>query len=274
MKHLTITFIGGGNMTRSLVVGLIASGYDPKKITVTNRGAEKLAFFRDQLGMPTTQNNREGASHADVLVLSVEPLQIKAVCEELKETIIDKRPLIISVINGATVGFMREIIGMEVPIVRAMPNTPASVGAGATGLYASASVSDEQKNTAEAIFRAAGMVLWLDGEDQINVVTAISGCGPAYVFLIMEAIQATGEAMGLSPEAARLLTLETVLGAARMAIETDQDVVQLRQFITAAGGSTERAINALEVGGIRSLMANAMNAARDRAEELAKKLSE
>lgn len=274
MNQPVITFIGGGNMARSLVVGLIANGYDPKKIMVTNRGGEKLGFFRDKLGVQTTQNNAEGASQADVLVLSVEPLQIKAVCEELKEIIIKKKPLIISVINGATIQLIQQIIGADVAIVRAMPNTPASVGAGATGLYANSSASADQKNRAEAILRSVGLVLWVEVEDQINAVTAISGCGPAYIFLIMEAMQASGEAMGLPPEAARLLTVETVLGAGRMAIETDQDVVQLRQFITAAGGSTERAINALELGGIRSLMTNAIMAARDRAEELATKLSE
>ena len=274
MNHPTITFIGGGNMTRSLVSGLIAHQYAPQKICVTNRRAEKLAFFQDQLGVQTTQDNAQGARQAEVLVLSVEPLQLKTVCEELKGIVAEKKPLIISVINGATIALMQKMLGDTTAIVRTMPNTPASVRAGATGMVANTHTSVVQKNTAEGIMRAVGLALWLEDEDQMNLVTAVSGCGPAYLFLVMEAIQSAGEAMGLPAETARLLTLETVLGAARMALETEESVVQLRQFITAPGGSTERAIEALEAGNLRALIADAMTAAKDRAQELTKKLSE
>lgn len=268
----TITFIGGGNMARNLVVGLIANGYDPHGIWVTNRTAEKLLFFRDQCAVHTTQNNKEGAKQADVIVLSVKPQQIKTVCEEIREVVSSKNKLIVSVALGVTTNMIQKWLGGNAAVVRAMPNTPASVHAGATGLFANAHTSADQKNLAESLLRAVGLVVWLNKEEQIDLVAALSGSGPAYIFLVMESLQNAAREMGVPDDCVGLLTAQTVLGAAKMALEVDQDVVQLRQFVTSPGGSTERAIKVLEAGHIRQLFSEALKAALNRAKELTQQL--
>ena len=270
MKTTTITFIGGGNMARNLIIGLIKSQYDSNYIWVTNRTPEKLVYFRDTVGIRTTGNNCEGAKFADVIVLAVEPAQIKMVCEEIKEVVKKRLPLLISVANGIRTELIKSWLDVDCPVVRAMPNTPASVQSGVTGLYAGLSVSVSEKDLAETIFHAVGLVVWLDTEELVNVVAALSGCGPAYVFLIMEALQEAGKKLGLPKEVARLLTLGTVQGAARMALESEEDVIQLRRFVTVPGGSTEQAIKVFESRGIRELINHAVEAAYQHAEKVAK----
>lgn len=272
MKKPTITFIGGGNMARNIIIGLVNSEYDPNQIWVTNRGAEKLNFFREKLGVHTTQDNREGVSHADIIVIAVEPASVKTVCEKIKDIVAEKSPLIISVASGVNDSHMREWLGNEAAIVRVMPNTPSSVGAGASGLYANVNVTPEQKSLSEHIMRAVGIVIWVDNESLINAVAALSGSGPAYIFLIMEALQAAGEELGLSEENARLLTLQTVQGAARMALESDHNVTELRRFITVPGGSTEQALKVFEERGIRNIFAAALKAAHNHTVKVAESL--
>lgn len=272
MKNPTITFIGGGNMARNIVIGLINSGYDPRRIWVTNRGAKKLVFFRDKLGVHTTQDNCEGAQQADIIVIAVEPCVVKIVCEEIKNIVAEKSPLIISIVNGVNDSHMRGWLGENTAIVRVMPNTPSSVGAGVSGLFADQNVTAEQKGLAEHIMRAVGIVIWLNNEDLINAVAALSGCGPAYLFLVMEVLQAAGEQLGLSEKNARLLTLQTVQGAARMALESEHDVTELRRFITVPGGSTEQAIKVFEAGGIRELFSDALKAAHNHTVKMAELL--
>lgn len=263
MNNPTIAFIGGGNMARSIIIGLINSQYDPKRVWVTNRGAEKLAFFRDTLGVNTTQDNCAAATQADIIVIAVEPDQVKTVCADIKEIIVKKSPLIISVASGVNDSSMREWLGNDVAIVRAMPNTPSSVGAGATGLFANDNVTAAQKSLAEHIMRAVGMVVWLELEALINAVAAVSGSGPAYIFLVMEALQAAAEQLGLPAATARLLTLQTVQGAARMALESEQDVTELRHFVTVPGGSTEQALKVFAAGGLQKLFDDALQAAHN-----------
>jgi pyrroline-5-carboxylate reductase len=262
-----ITFIGGGSMTYSLVSGLIAHGYEPERLRVSNPSAEKLRRF-SELSVATYNDNRAAASLADVIVLAVKPKQIKEVCEELKEVIQPFKPLVISVAAGITIPSLQSALGEFVAVVRAMPNTPSAVQAGATGLYAAPQVSLAQRNLAEVIMRAVGIVVWVKEEAQMNAVAALSGSGPAYIFLIMEALQAAAEKLGLSTEDAHLLTVQTVLGAARMALETGADVAKLRQAVTSKGGMTEQAINVLEGGGIRGVFEEALVAATTRAKEL------
>ncbi|AIT64299.1 pyrroline-5-carboxylate reductase [Coxiella burnetii] len=274
MNTSNITFIGGGNMARNIVVGLIANGYDPNRICVTNRSLDKLDFFKEKCGVHTTQDNRQGALNADVVVLAVKPHQIKMVCEELKDILSETKILVISLAVGVTTPLIEKWLGKASRIVRAMPNTPSSVRAGATGLFANETVDKDQKNLAESIMRAVGLVIWVSSEDQIEKIAALSGSGPAYIFLIMEALQEAAEQLGLTKETAELLTEQTVLGAARMALETEQSVVQLRQFVTSPGGTTEQAIKVLESGNLRELFTKALTAAVNRAKELSKTVAQ
>ncbi|WP_243470187.1 pyrroline-5-carboxylate reductase, partial [Coxiella burnetii] len=221
-------------------------------------------------GVHTTQDNRQGALNADVVVLAVKPHQIKMVCEELKDILSETKILVISLAVGVTTPLIEKWLGKASRIVRAMPNTPSSVRAGATGLFANETVDKDQKNLAESIMRAVGLVIWVSSEDQIEKIAALSGSGPAYIFLIMEALQEAAEQLGLTKETAELLTEQTVFGAARMALETEQSVVQLRQFVTSPGGTTEQAIKVLESGNLRELFIKALTAAVNRAKELSK----
>lgn len=272
MKQPIITFIGGGNMSRNIVTGLINSKYDPKQVWIANRGEKKLAFFREKLGVHTTQDNREAAQQADIIVIAVEPSVVKSVCEEIRDIVKEKSPLIISVASGVNDSHMREWLGNETAIVRVMPNTPSSVAMGASGLYANKNVTIEQKKLAEHIMRAIGIIVWVEDESLINAIAALSGSGPAYVFLVMESLQTAGEKLGLSKEDARLLTLQTVLGAARMAFESEHDVTELRRFITVPGGSTEQAVKVFEDRGIRDLFKDALKAAHNHTVKVAESL--
>ena len=270
MNISKITFIGGSNIAHNIILGLIANGYDPTHLCVTNRSPDKLKFFREKYGVKTTQDNHEGVLDADVIIFSVKPHQIKAVCKELERITFVSNTFFISVAVGVSTELLQKWLNKKVPIIRAMPNIPASVRAGATGLFATAAVNENQRNVAESIMRAVGLVIWVSSENQIDEVAALSGSGPAYVFYIMEALQAAGESLGLSRKTAELLTKQTVLGAARMALEAEQEVVQLRRFVTSPGGTTEQAIAVLESGNLKELFKRALIAAVRRAEELSR----
>lgn len=273
MNISKIAFIGGSNIAHNIILGLIANGYDPAYLSITNRSPDKLKFFREKYGIRTTQNNLKGALGADVIILAVKPHQIKTVCKELKPIVlVSTNTFLISVAVGISTELLQKWLNKKVPIVRAMPNTPALVRAGATGLFATATVNKNQRNLAESIMRAVGLVIWVSLENQIDEVAALSGSGPAYIFYVMEALQAAGENLGLSKEIAELLTKQTVLGAARMALEAEQELVQLRQFVTSPGGITEQAIAVLESGNLKELFKKALIAAIHRADELSKSM--
>lgn len=270
MKKPTIAFIGAGNMASSLIGGLIADSYPPNCIFATNPIQEKLASLEKSFGINTTSNNREGAEKADIIVFSVKPNLLKSVVVELKETIRRKNPLLISVAVGITTETIQKwLVDIPASIVRCMPNTPALLRCGATALYANSRTSEEQSALAESILRAVGVTVWVTHEREMDVVTAISGSGPAYFFLVMEAIMECAQEMGLKKEQAQLLTVNTALGAARMALESNKDIGELRQQVTSPGGTTEQAIQVLESGGVRTLFNNALCAARDKAISMA-----
>lgn len=268
----TLTFIGGGNMTRNIVRGLLATGYSAENIWVTNRSAEKLTFFREEAGVHVTLDNGEGATLADVLILAIKPQQMKAVCEQLKPIISEKKPLIISVAGGITTAMLEKWLGKNLSIVRTMPNVPTSLKVGATGIFANSQVTAAQKQLADAIFRAVGLAVWVNEEEQINLIAAVSGSGPAYIFLIVEALQQAGVQLGLPAALSHQLAAQTCLGAARMVMETEQDLVQLRRSVTSPQGTTEQAIKVLETGDIRGLFVEALTAAVNRAKEITKTL--
>jgi pyrroline-5-carboxylate reductase len=198
----------------------------------------------------------------------------RAVCRGLAEAAAAGNVLFISIMAGIREASLQAWLGGGVPVVRSMPNTPAMIQAGAIVLHATAEVSPEQRNLAETILRAGGLTRWVEREELLDAVTALSGSGPAYFFLLMEAMEAAGVRLGLDPESARLLTLQTALGAARMAIESEESPETLRQRVTSPGGTTERALGVLEDGGLRPLVDTAITAARDRSEELSRLLAE
>ena len=268
MKNI-ITFIGAGNMARSLIAGL-TKDESMFEIRISDPNPEQLKGIQQH--WPTVsafEDNIEAIQGADVVVLAVKPQIMELVCEPLQTLINDEKPMLISIAAGITISNLKTWLGdTDAAIVRCMPNTPALVQSGMTGLYANESVSSEQSNIAESILRAVGSTLWLSNEDALDAVTAVSGSGPAYYFLVMEAMQNAAQELGLSAEDARLLVLQTAFGAAKLALESNDDAATLRQRVTSKGGTTEAALNKLIVGGLPSLFEEAMVAATIRSKEL------
>lgn len=263
-----IAFIGAGNMAGALIAGLLADGTPPEQLLAADPSEEKCEALSAAAGIRTLQDNREAAALADIIVLAVKPQILRQVVQELAEQIQDRRPLVISIAAGVRCDSLQAWLGGDVPLVRTMPNTPAMIRSGATVLFATPLVSEEQRAQAESLMRAVGLTQWIDDEAQMDAVTALSGSGPAYYFLIMEAMETAARELGLPAETAHLLTLQTALGAARMALESSDPPEALRARVTSPGGTTERAVRALEEGGIRDLLRDALEAARDRSIEL------
>jgi pyrroline-5-carboxylate reductase len=268
---LKITFIGAGNMASSLVGGLIAKGFDPQAITMADVNEQQLQQVRSTYGVATERDNLLACSKADVVMLAVKPQVIEAVVSPLRATVSERAALVISVAAGIPVRRLQDWLGDNTAIVRCMPNTPALVQLGATGLFANPHVSAQQRDLARQILASVGLALWLDHEDQIDAVTALSGSGPAYFFLVMEAMMAAGRSLGLADNVSRQLTLQTALGAAHMAITGDVDPAELRRRVTSPGGTTERALSIFEAGDLRGLFERALTGAYDRSKELAGK---
>lgn len=269
MSNATIAIIGAGNMGASLLGGLIAKHYLPNNLWITDTDADKLSLLKKQFQIHTTVDNHAALAQADVIILAVKPQMLSSVVQELAESIQVKKPLIISIAAGIRISSLQQWLGDNIAIVRAMPNTPALLGCGATGLFANALVSKDQRTLAESILSSVGIALWINDEKLMDVITPLSGSGPAYFFLVIEALQNAAIELGMEPEAARLLTIQTALGSARMASESELDVVELRRRVTSPGGTTERAVQSLEENNIRHLFKAALTAAKERSEELA-----
>ncbi len=274
MKTRTIGFIGGGNMATSLIGGLISDNVPAGNIRVADPDAERREDLANRFGINTTADNLELVGTSDVVVLAVKPQMLHEVCRSIAEVQQTHKPLILSVAAGIRIADIERWLGGNCAIVRTMPNTPALVQSGATALFANTNVNDEQGELAEGIMRSVGLTLWLEQESQMDAVTALSGSGPAYIFLIIELMQQAGTKLGLPEESARLLAVQTAFGAAKMALESPDDSTTLRARVTSPGGTTERAISILEQGGIRELFDKALEGARDRAIELAVQLGE
>lgn len=272
MNTKTIVFIGGGNMAAALIKGLVADGYDPGLIWACDPDGEKLANLAAACGIRITGDNDDAVGRADVVVLAVKPQIMEQVTRELAAPVTARRPLVISIAAGVREAALREWLGGEVSLIRTMPNTPAMIQTGATVLHAGPGVTDTDRDLAESILRAVGLTRWVDDETLMDAVTALSGSGPAYFFLIMEAMEAAALELGLEADTARLLTLQTALGAARMAMESSDSPARLRERVTSPGGTTERALGVLEEGDVRRLFREALTAARDRSVELSELL--
>jgi len=273
MTETTLAFIGGGNMAASLVGGLIADGWKPANIRIADTDTRRLEELAGRFGVATTADNLKAAEQADAIVLAIKPQVIKPVTQELAGLVEAQHPLVISIAAGIREASLRNWLGEHTAIVRSMPNTPALVQSGATALYANPNTSEDQRNIAESILRAVGVAIWVDDEALMDAVTALSGSGPAYFFLFMEAMQAAGRELGLPEKTAHLLTLQTAFGAAKMApLESSEDVADLRAHVTSPGGTTERAIQCFQGGGLEAIVLKAIKAAAERSRELGNEL--
>ncbi len=274
MQNKNIGFIGGGNMARSLIEGLIATGHASDTLYVSEPDSAKRDYFARQVGVQLAADNADLVASCEVVVLAVKPQVLKNVLLPLQSVLQQQRPLILSIAAGVTSGDIDRWGGGGLAIVRAMPNTPALVGSGATGLFANAAASAAQNDTAESLMRSVGVAVWLENESLLNQVTALSGSGPAYFLLFMEALEQAAVEHGLPAETAHLLVLETCLGTAKLAMESEEDLPELRYRVTSPGGTTERALLSMENSNLRDIVNKAFEAAAQRADELGRILGE
>ncbi|SBV37983.1 Pyrroline-5-carboxylate reductase [uncultured Stenotrophomonas sp.] len=263
-----VAFIGGGHMARCLVQGLVAQGRDPARIVVANPNGDTCRMLAAELHVQVTADNAEAAAAAPVWVLAVKPQVAAAVCQALAPVAVQVRPLVVSIMAGITHAQLRQWLGTG-NVVRSMPNQPAAIGAGVTGLYAAPSLDATQRASAEAVFRGAGTIVWLHDEAQMDTVTAVAGSGPAYLYLLAEAMEQAARARDLPAETARHLVVQTLLGAARMLQAADEAPTRLRERVTSPGGTTQAAVQVLEEGGWMALVDRAVDAARARGQALA-----
>jgi len=270
MNIQKIGFIGGGNMASSLISGLIASGHSPQHLWVSDINPDALKALAENLNVNTSTSNDTVINEVDVIVLAVKPQILSNVAKSAAALIQQKKSLVVSIAAGISQHSLSQWLGADTAIVRCMPNTPALVLTGATALYANARVTVEQRNLAENIMRSVGIALWVKDESELDAVTAVSGSGPAYYFLLMEAMEKAALELGLSEATARLLVQQTALGAAKIALESSESPEQLRKRVTSPGGTTQRAIETFEQGRFTELVSKALHAARDRSIEMSK----
>ncbi len=274
MKTEKIGFIGGGNMAGCLIAGLIQSGFSADHIWVADVSEQALQQLKDNLHVNVTADNVCLAENVDVVVLAVKPQVLRMVAEQIASAVQQKQSLVVSIAAGINQKSLKKWLGERTPIVRAMPNTPALVMSAVTALHANEFVSDVGKQLAENILRAVGITLWVESEFELDAVTAVSGSGPAYFFLLMEAMEWAAIELGLNEENARILVQQTALGAAKIALEANESPAELRRRVTSPGGTTEQALAVFEQGDFKQLVSKALHAARDRSVEMAIELGE
>lgn len=266
-----ICFIGAGNMAASLLGGLLAQNYPANLLSASDPDAEQRAALQASLNQPIDlqENNIAAVGSADIIVLAVKPQIMALVGKQLRPSLSNSKALLISIAAGITLDNLADFFGDHLAIVRSMPNTPALVQKGAIGLYANSAVSDEQRQATELIVNAVGKSWWLPKETDLDAVTALSGSGPAYFFLVMEAMIEAAINMGLDPQTAKQMTLSTAEGAATMALLGDTDVDELRRRVTSPGGTTEAALQSFARDDLKGIFATALKAAQKRSIELA-----
>ncbi|MEH6578292.1 MAG: pyrroline-5-carboxylate reductase [Amphritea sp.] len=267
----TLAFIGAGNMARAIIGGLISNGYPAERIWATGTQQDKLNDLTSQ-GLQTTIDNDEAVNDADIVILAVKPQVLKTVAQQMASAVQNSKPLVVSVAAGILCDSLDTWLGGNTAVVRCMPNTPSLVETGASGLFANEQVSEAQRQQTTQIMETVGLALWVENEAQLNAVTAVSGSGPAYYFMVMEAMIAAGKNLGLSDEVATQLTIQTALGAAKMASRSDVDPAELRRRVTSPKGTTEQAIKNFQQNGLIELFEKAMQACNDRSEEMAQEL--
>lgn len=267
LKNKKISFIGGGNMAQALISGLLAKGILPEYITVSDPNPDNREQMQAK-GINTIDSakNPLDALIADVVVLAVKPQIMSTVLADFSQ-VLDKQ-LIISVAAGLSTDSLTKMLNGYQNIVRAMPNTPAMVQAGATGLYATDSINEQEKQLATELMGASGLVIWVDDEEQLHAVTAVSGSAPAYFFYFIESVIQGGIDLGLSQEQASALAMQTALGAAKMSISSDDTPEQLRRKVMSPGGTTEAAVHSLQADKVNELIGKAMQACVKRSREM------
>lgn len=269
-----IGFLGAGRMAEALIAGLLKSGFTADHLYVTSRTEARRQQLASRFGVRPLSSAAELVEKSDVVLLAVKPQQLKEAVLPFREKLVEPFPLLISVAAGIETKTLSRWLGRKVPIVRAMPNTPVRVGHGITGLYATPEVSEDGCRLAEAIFQAVGEVVWLEREELLDGVTALSGSGPAYLFYLMEALIEAGLQLGLPEETAQKLASWTVWGAGELAAKENRSPELLRREVTSPGGTTERALAVLEEHRIKEIFERAVSAAWHRAGELARTFTE
>ncbi|MCK5720770.1 MAG: pyrroline-5-carboxylate reductase [Thiomargarita sp.] len=268
MKNKIITFIGGGNMASSLIGGLLETGIERELLRVADPNPSPLAR---QWQVECYTDNIAAIKDSNIIILAVKPQVLATVVKSIATAISEPLPLFISIAAGIRIENIACWLGnLPVPIIRVMPNVPALIRNGASALYANKYANQEQQQLAENILQAVGLTVWLDDEIQMDAVTALSGSGPAYFFLIMEMLEKTAINLGLPANTARQLTLQTAFGATKMALESQDDMASLRAKVTSKGGTTEKAIEVLQNAGLQNIFDQALSAAQQQANELAK----
>jgi len=279
MSHLTnlrsdppIAFIGGGNMARSLIGGLVRAGTPPAMLPVGEPNGELAAALTRDFGVVASSDNLAATGTAGTWVLAVKPQVMKSVCTPLRALAQANKPLVISIAAGIRAGQIDEWLGGDLAVVRCMPNTPALIGAGAIGVYANTRVNEGQRKFSEHILQAAGVTAWIDDEALMDTVTALSGSGPAYFFLLVEQLEQAAVAQGLPRATARALAVQTCLGAGRMLSEDAASPAELRERVTSPGGTTQAALDSFSASGFGAMVARAVAAATRRGHELAEQV--
>jgi pyrroline-5-carboxylate reductase len=265
---MRIAFIGGGNMASALIGGLRAQGWRGEEIFVAERLPAQRERLERDFGVNTSDDAAAAAADAEVVVLAVKPQNMSDAAAQLGATLAERRRLVISVAAGTRLADLAAWLGPNAALVRTMPNRPALIGAGVTALYAGPGVGPDERRTAESIMGACGNTVWVDAEEQMDTVTAVSGSGPAYFFLLAEALEASAIRLGLPPATARTLAIETARGAGRMAAESADPPETLRAQVTSKGGTTAAALAVFEAAGFRDTVASAVEAAARRSAEL------
>jgi pyrroline-5-carboxylate reductase len=268
-----IAFVGGGNMARALIGGLLRQGVPAEQLCVGEPLAPLREALERELGIATSADNAMAIRDAGLVVLAVKPQTAASVLWELRPALVAQRPVLLSIVAGLRIAELERACTNAVAIVRAMPNRPALIGAGVTGLYAPPSVTATQRSIAECVAIAAGRTVWLRTEAELDIVTALSGSGPAYFFLLAEQLARAGELLGLEHETALALAIETLHGAGALAHGSSSSLAEQRSAVTSKGGTTEAAIDALKAGGFDALISAAMKAAATRSTELADALA-
>jgi pyrroline-5-carboxylate reductase len=269
MTNSRIAILGAGNMGRALIAGLLRSGTRPEALAVGESVAAARESLARDFGVSASADNESAVSGAQVLVLAIKPYQVEAVLRPLAPAWRARPPLIISIVAGVRIAQLADWAGAGVAVMRAMPNRPALLGAGASGLYAAPGLSAELRAAAERLLRSVGEVVWVEHEELIDAVTAVSGSGPAYFFLLAELMAEAGRQLGLNAEAARRLATLTLYGAGLMAHEPDADLARLREQVTSPGGTTAAALQVFAAADLPGIVARALAAAARRGNELA-----
>lgn len=270
MSTATIAFIGAGNMASSIIGGLLSSGHPARNIRAADPFPESLERLGAMGPVGLFDDNAAAVSGADVVVLAVKPQVMAEAADSIAAEVATGNAVVVSIAAGITIETLEQRLGTGTAIVRCMPNTPALLGCGASALYANGNTTDEQRAHAESLLNAVGLSRWVPQESALDAITALSGSGPAYFFLFMEAMADAGRELGLDADTATAMTLQTALGAARMATEGDVDLVELRRRVTSPGGTTERAVQQFESDDLRGRVAAAMHAAFERSMEMAR----